>query len=170
MQRARSCRRKPRLLERRASASLLRMVVGEGYENLSHPDLPGALTMGRVAVGQPLTAPREPLPEQEHRGRIFLAVYASLAALATSGFVVLALTANVQAVILKFDGPVARAIQSVQVPVLSWVLLHTSDLGWFPYDVICVAIIAVALFALRLRLEAVVIVASTLIAGELGTL
>ena len=89
---------------------------------------------------------------------------------ATAGFVGLAVFVRQEDVIANFDAPIAQAIQSINAPVLSWVLLHTSDLGWAPLDIVCVAVIAGALAALRLRLEAVLIVVSTLVAGEVGTL
>jgi membrane-associated phospholipid phosphatase len=123
-----------------------------------------------AAFGPTVTAPREGAPDQQRRGRAFLTIYAALVTLATLGFAALVATARTEDVVANFDAPIARAIQSVHVPVLSWLLTHASDLGWFPYDVFCVTIVAVALFAVRLRLEAILIVASTLIAGELGTL
>lgn len=121
-------------------------------------------------ISKRITARQEPLPEQERRGRAFVAVYAALLAIATIGFALLVVFVRDEEVVMNFDAPVARAIQSVHTPIISWVLTHTSDLGWAPYDVLCVVIIAAALFALRLRLESMLIVASTLIAGELGTL
>jgi len=123
-----------------------------------------------VAASAPVTAPKESAPEQERRGRLLAAIYATVVLIATAGFVGLAVFVNQQDVITGFDAPVAQAIQSINVPVLDWILLHVSDLGWAPLDVVCVVAIAGALAALRLRLEAVVVVASTLLAGEVGTL
>lgn len=129
-----------------------------------------ATTVRRRGLTRQVTAPKEPAPVQERRGHRFIAAYLALVAVATLGFGALVLFVRDQDVLTVFDGPVARAIQGVHTPVLSWVLTHTSDLGWFPYNVLCFALVVVPLVALRLRLEAVVIVASTLIAGGLGTL
>lgn len=129
-----------------------------------------ATTVPPMGATRKVTAPKEPLPVQEHRGHAFMTVYLALVALATLGFAALVLFVRDQDVLTTFDGPVARAIQGVHVPVLSWLLTHTSDLGFFPYDILCFALVVVPLVALRLRLEAVVIVLSTLIAGGLGTL
>jgi len=118
---------------------------------------------------RPVTASRQPSAEQERRGRAFVSVYAAFIAVATVGFAALVVLVRTQDVIADFDGPVASAIQSIHAPVLGWMLAHTSDLGWFPYNILCMTVVAVGLFALRLRIEAVGIVASTLIAGELGT-
>jgi len=128
-----------------------------------------AKRIGNVAVERAAPEPR-PLSEQQRRGRHFLAVYVALVSLATVIFVALAVLVRTEDVIANFDAPIAIAIQSIQLPVVSWVLVHMSDLGFSPYDVICVIVIGGTLFALRLRLEAVVVIASTLIAGELGTL
>ena len=117
-----------------------------------------------------VTAPKQSRPEQQRRGRLFLSVYVSVILLATAGFTGLAVFVRQQDVITNFDAPVAQAIQSINLPVVSWILVHMSDLGWAPLDIICVAGIAVTLFALRLRLEAVLVVVATLAAGELGTL
>ncbi|HKV87240.1 MAG TPA: phosphatase PAP2 family protein [Candidatus Dormibacteraeota bacterium] len=123
-----------------------------------------------MAINAPVTAPKQSTPEQQRRGRLFVSVYASVLLVATAGFVGLAIFVRQEDVITRFDAPVAQAIQSINAPVVSWVLVHMSDLGWAPLDVICVMGIAAALVALRLRLEAVVIVVSTLLAGEVGTL
>jgi undecaprenyl-diphosphatase len=123
-----------------------------------------------AAANPTVTAPKEPRPEQQRRGRFFVTVYASILLVATVGFVALAVFVNQQDVITNFDAPVAQAIQSINLPVVSWILVHMSDLGWAPLDVICVVAIAIVLFLLRLRLEAVLVVVSTLLAGEVGTL
>ena len=118
----------------------------------------------------PVTAPKKSQPEQQRRGRFVTAVYAAFVLVATAAFVSLAIFVRQEDVITGFDAPVAQAIQSINAPVISWVLLHMSDLGWAPLDIICVVVIALALVALRLRLEAALIVVSTLLAGGIGTL
>lgn len=123
-----------------------------------------------MEVRRRIAESEETLPEQERRGRIFLSTYATLLALATLSFLLLAVFVRGEDVILRFDAPVARAIQTVQWGPAAWVLTHMSDLGWFPYDVLSVVVVAVALFVLRLRVEAAVVVAATLLAGEAGTL
>jgi undecaprenyl-diphosphatase len=123
-----------------------------------------------MAANAPVTAPKESPPEQARRGRLLAAVYAAAVLAATAGFVVLAVFVRQEDVITHFDLPVALAIQSIDLPVVSWILLHMSDLGWAPLDIACVVIIAGALAALRLRLEAAVIVISVLVAGEVGNL
>ena len=123
-----------------------------------------------MAVTAPVTAPKESPPEQARRGRLLTTVYATVVLAATAGFVSLAVFVQQQDVITNFDVPVAQAIQSINTPILSWILLHTSDLGWAPLDIACVVVIAGVLAALRLRLEAVMVVVSTLLAGGIGTL
>lgn len=123
-----------------------------------------------MAATAPVTAPKESPPEQARRGRVLAFVYASIVLAATAGFVGLAVFVQQEDVIAKFDAPVAQAIQSISVPVLPWILLHMSDLGWAPLNIVCVVVIAGAFTALRLRLEAALIVVSTLAAGEVGTL
>ena len=123
-----------------------------------------------MAATAPVTAPKESPPEQAHRGRVLVTVYAAVVLVATAGFVSLAIFVRQEDVITNFDAPVAQAIQSINTPVLSWILLHVSDLGWSPLDIACVVVIAGALAALRLRLEALLIVLTTLLAGGVGTL
>src|SRR5438309_6877422 len=126
--------------------------------------------MNRGTAKAPVTAPKESAPEQARRGRLLAGVYAPVVFAAPAGFVGLAISVREEDVITGFDAPVAQAIQSVNAPVLSWILLHVSDLGWAPLDIVCVVLIAGALAALRLRLEAVVVVVSTLLAGGFGAL
>ena len=121
-------------------------------------------------VGRRIAESEEALPEQERRGRIFLTAYATVLAIVTLGFVLLALFVRDEELIVRFDAPIARAIQALDWGPAAWILTHVSDLGWFPYDALSVVVIGVTLFLLRLRLESAVIVASTLLAGEAGTL
>jgi undecaprenyl-diphosphatase len=123
-----------------------------------------------MAVNAPDTAPKESPPEQQRRGRLLAAVYAAVVLAATAGFVGLAMFVRQQDLITNFDAPVAQAIQSINAPVLSWILQHMSDLGWAPLDIACVVIIAGALASVRLPLEALMVAVSTLLAGGIGTL
>ena len=129
-----------------------------------------ATTIPRSVTTRKVTASKEPLPEQEHRGHVFMAIYAMLVALATLGFAALAVFVRDEDVLTAFDAPIAQAIQSVHLPALSWILAHGGDFGWFPYNILAFALVFVPLFVLRLRLEAAVITVSTLVAGGLGTL
>lgn len=124
----------------------------------------------RAQVRRLITESEEPLPEQERRGRAFLAAYVTLLALATLSFVMLAMFVRSEDVIARFDAPVARAIQALDWGPAAWVLTHVSDLGWFPYDALSVVVVALALIVFRLRLESAVVVVSTLLAGEAGSL
>jgi membrane-associated phospholipid phosphatase len=123
-----------------------------------------------MAANAPVTAPKQSPPEQAHRGRLLATVYASIVLVATAIFVGLSIVVRQQDAITDFDAPVAQAIQSINAPVISWILLHMSDLGWAPLDIACVVVIAGVLATLRLRLEAALIVVSTLLAGGIGTL
>ena len=117
-----------------------------------------------------MTQTGEPLRDFERRGRAFLSVYAAVVGLATVGFVLLAIFVRDEELILRFDAPVAHAIQAISWPPAVWALTHMSDLGWYPYDVLCVALVAFGLWLFRLRLEALVVVVMTLLAGEAGTI
>ena len=97
-----------------------------------------------------------------------MSVYAVVVVAVTVGFALLAVFARDEDVIRNFDLPVALAIQGVGWPAAGWLLTRVSDLGFFPYDAVCVALISFGLFALRLRLEAVAVPLSTILAGELG--
>src|SRR5256885_1023932 len=121
-----------------------------------------------MATNAPVIAPKESPPEQHRRGRIFTAVYGTVMLIATAGFLGLAIFVRRQDVITYFDAPVAVAIQSLNAPILSWVLLHVSNLGWAPLDTLCVVLIAAAMVALRLGLGAVPGPGSTLSAGAAG--
>lgn len=113
---------------------------------------------------------QEALPEQQRRGRIFLTAYGSVLALATLVFLILALFVRDEDLVVHFDAPVARAIQAIDWPPAAWLLTHTSDLGWFPLDVLSVVAVATLLVLLRLRLEAAIVVVFTVLAGQAGTI
>lgn len=107
-------------------------------------------------------------PQQEmRRGRTFMLVYVALLVLAVIAFVVLAVLVHAQGV-LGFDVPITLALQHVHLPLYGWVLTHVSDLGYHPGDIIAYVVVFVVFFALRLRLEAVLGVASALLAGAAG--
>jgi undecaprenyl-diphosphatase len=124
----------------------------------------------RQRVEDAVLADTRPHPELERRGHALLRIYGVLLLLAVALFVALIFLVRDEDVLLTFDVPLTRALQAVSQPPAAWVLTHTSDLGWFPLDVVSYAIVFFAFFALRLRLEAVVIVATALLAGLSGTL
>ena len=109
-----------------------------------------------------------PQRQAVRRGRRFLRVYAVVLVLDTAAFGALALLANQPGPLLRLDVPVAEAAQRVQLPLYGWVLTHVSDPGYFPLSVVAYAAVFVALFAARLRLEAVLAVGSSLLAGLVG--
>ncbi len=119
-------------------------------------------------VGQIITAEARP-SRQERRGRVFVAIYGTLVTLAVIGFAALIALVREGGVVQTLDVPIARAIQGVHQPVYRWVLLHGSDLGWFPLNVVAYVVVFAVLFAVGLRLEAILAVASSLLAGLLGT-
>lgn len=101
------------------------------------------------------------------RGRLLVRVYLALLVLAFAGFVALALLADTHHVI-AFDVTVTRAVQSVRPPLYHWVLLHESDLGYPPLNVVSFVAVFAVFLALGLRLEAVLAVVSALLAVLLG--
>jgi undecaprenyl-diphosphatase len=120
-------------------------------------------------VDKRISATEVPPGQQLRRGRRFKQAYVSVLVLAIVAFLALALLViHDMTLILRFDEPVATAIQGVNQPLYDWVLTHVSDLGWFPGNVISYVAVFVALFAARLRLEAVLAVVSSLLAGVVG--
>lgn len=109
-----------------------------------------------------------PPPQQVRRGRRFMRIYVTLLVLAGAAFVALALLAHDAGVLLRIDVPVADALQRVHLPIYGWALAHTSDLGWFPLNIISYAAVCVAFFAVGLRLEAVLALVPSLLAGLAG--
>ena len=108
-------------------------------------------------------------PRQEvRRGRAFVRIYAALVILVTVAFLALALLVHDTNLLARVDVPVTEAIQGVHLPLYGWVLTHTSDLGWFPLNVATYVVVFAAFMALRLRLEAVLAVAASLLAGLVG--
>jgi undecaprenyl-diphosphatase len=66
---------------------------------------------------------------------------------------------------LALDVAVTRFVQGSHAAWYTWLLLHVSDLGFWPGNVIMVALIVLSLLALRLWQEAAIAVASILLAG-----
>jgi undecaprenyl-diphosphatase len=107
------------------------------------------------------------------RGRTFVRVYAALVILVTVAFVALAFLVRDTNLLARADVAVTEAIQGVHLPLYGWVLTHTSDLGFFsprffPLNVVAYVVVFAAFVALRLRLEAVLAVAASLLAGLVG--
>jgi membrane-associated phospholipid phosphatase len=105
---------------------------------------------------------------EERRGRVFIRVYATLAILATALFVALLFLVRSADILRWIDVPITRALQSIRLPAAAWLLTHMSDLGFFPLNIVSYVAVGIALLALRLRLEATVGIAASLLAGLLG--
>jgi undecaprenyl-diphosphatase len=109
-----------------------------------------------------------PPPQEVRRGRAFVRIYAALVILVTVAFVTLAFMVRDTHLLAQVDITVTQVIQGVHLPLYSWVLTHTSDLGFFPLNVTAYVVVFAALMALCLRLEAVLAVAASLLAGLVG--
>ena len=111
-------------------------------------------------------AQRERLP----RGRALTRgiVLAGLYALGLVALLLLAAAAHTYA-LLPFDLPFTRELQEHPTPVVSAFLTFISALGYFPYAEIIVVVCVLALLLLRLRLEAIFLLA-TLLVDALGAL
>lgn len=115
-----------------------------------------------------IDTPAPVTPRQEvRRGRAFVRVYVVLVILAIAAFVALALSIR-DADVLRVDVAVAHAIQSVHAPLYDWALTHESDLGFPPLNYVAYLAVFSALFVSGLRLEAVLAVAASLLAGLAG--
>ena len=109
-----------------------------------------------------------PAEQEVRRGRRFIYLYGTALALAGVAFGALVVLARIPGPLLRVDLPVARALQGIDLPLVGWVLSHVSDLGYFPLSWIVYIVVFAAFFALRLRLEAVLVVVPSLLAGLLG--
>ena len=109
-----------------------------------------------------------PPPQEVRRGRAFVRIYAALVILVTVALLALALLVHDTNLLARVDVPVTQAIQGVHLPVYGWVLTHASDLGFFPLNVAAYAVVVAAFIALRLRLEAVLAVGPSALAGLVG--
>jgi membrane-associated phospholipid phosphatase len=104
------------------------------------------------------------------RGRRFIHVYIIGLVTAACAFAALALLVRGQDHLLRYDEPIANAIQGIRLPLSAWVLIHMSDFGYFPLELVAYAAVFAVFFALRLRLEAVIAVALSLAADLAGSL
>lgn len=121
-------------------------------------------------IEERIIAAEVPPAVEVRRGRRFIHVYIVGLVAAAGAFVVLALLVRGQDHLLQYDEPIARGMQSFHLPLSGWVLTHVSDFGYFPLEFVAYAAVFAALFALRLRLEAVLAVASSLTAALAGSL
>jgi membrane-associated phospholipid phosphatase len=129
-------------------------------------------TLHRLTVGTRLQERRikatEVSDEQEvGRGRAFLVIYTTALGATALAFITLALLVRGNQ-LTQLDVALTRQVQAVHEPIYAWALTHASDLGWFPANAVCFGLIFLALFQLGLRLEAILAVASSLIAGVAG--
>ncbi len=121
-------------------------------------------------VGENIVRAEVSPPQQIRRGRVFVRIYATLIALATVAFVALLFLVRDKDILYGIDVPVTRAIQGVHWPLYAWVLTHTSDLGFYPLNVVAYAAVIGALYALELRIEAALGLVSSVLAGLIGGL
>jgi undecaprenyl-diphosphatase len=110
-----------------------------------------------------------PPAEEAGRGRVFSIVYLTVLAAFGAGFLLLAFNVRGDD-ILQWDEVITHAIQHVALPAMGWILTRASDLGFFPGNVITYAAVFGVLFALRFRAEALIGVASALLATLAGGL
>ena len=122
----------------------------------------------RIAEQQEQVVSAEVPPrEEEGRGRTFMLIYMLILGLGILLFVALAVVAHA----VEYSGldvTIARAIQGIHTPIYGWVLTQVSDFGFSPLDIITYVAIFAILATLGLRLEAVLAVASSLLAGAVG--
>jgi undecaprenyl-diphosphatase len=123
-----------------------------------------------MMVGRKIIGAEVPPPQEEQRGRAFVRLYAALVILATLGFGALVFIVRDEDVLANYDVPVTHALQSVHLSIYDWVLRNASAFGWFPLSTLTYVGVFAALFALRLRLEAVVGIASSALAAGAGSL
>ena len=109
-----------------------------------------------------------PPRQQVRRGRRFVRLYGALLAVALVVFGGLAMLTRDPAVLRRIDVPVTDAIQGVHPPLYAWALTHTSDLGWFPLNVVSYIVVGGALIAAGLRLDAVLAIVASLLADLVG--
>lgn len=98
------------------------------------------------------------------RGHRFILICRFLSKPATVAFVLLALQAHTKE-ILPVDLAIARAIQSIHMPIYDWLLTHASDLDSFPGSVIGLVVVAAVFYLLDLRLAGALAVGSSLLAA-----
>jgi undecaprenyl-diphosphatase len=101
------------------------------------------------------------------RGPVFHWISFAGLGLALPAFVALALLVR-SAGILRVDVPIALAVQRIHWPLAAWALTHASDLGGLPFDAVSYLVVFGALMLLRLRLEAILCVAASLVADIVG--
>jgi membrane-associated phospholipid phosphatase len=119
---------------------------------------------------QTLDAERVPEAARERRGWGFAHAYYTLLAVALALFLGLGVLAHGNQGLSRLDVPIAERLQSGHWPLYDWVLTHESDLGFYPGSVITVLVVFAGLLAAGLRLEALLGVGSTLLAGLAGGL
>jgi undecaprenyl-diphosphatase len=132
----------------------------------SHLDAAGRML---AAHETRVVAAEVPAEEAQGRGRLFLIVYVASLLIVVGAFAALALTARSDD-LLRVDVDVTRALQRVSAPAVAWILIHTSDLGFVPGNIVSYAAVFLALAALRLWVEAILALGATLLALWVGGL
>jgi membrane-associated phospholipid phosphatase len=123
----------------------------------------------RPALSPPSAAEQVRPQEEVRRGRRFLRLYLALLALALALFIALALLVRGKDALLRYDQPIARAIQGVTVPGYGWFLTRVSDFGYPPFTSLTYLAVFVALLLARRWPEAIIGVGSSLLAGYVGS-
>ena len=86
-----------------------------------------------VEAHNPIAA-EVPRQEETKRSRVFVSIYITFLLLAALIFVALAAFVRSSS-LSSFDIAITQAVQSDHQPVYAWLLIHASDLGWFPGNV-----------------------------------
>jgi membrane-associated phospholipid phosphatase len=120
------------------------------------------------AAGAEISQAKVSEKQQEVRGRRFARTYLVVLVLALAVFAALGLLAHSTTGLLRVDLPITQAIQGPNVPLYGWILTHESDLGFPPLNAASYVVILVGFVAVGLRGEAVLAVASSLLAGMVG--
>jgi membrane-associated phospholipid phosphatase len=116
-----------------------------------------------------VTAAELPPRQEVARGRRFGRLYLAGLVVAGGAFGALAVLTRAPGPLLRIDVPVASAVQTVRLPLYGWVLTRASDLGYFPLSALSYVAVFAAFSSVRLRLEAVLAVGSSLLAGLTGS-
>jgi undecaprenyl-diphosphatase len=121
-----------------------------------------------VKLEHDIVAAELPAQQEIQRGRRFVHLYVAALIVAAVAFGMLSVAAHQSRSLLSFDVWITKSIQGVNLPGYGWVLTHVSDLGHFPFNAIAYVAVFAGLFVLRLRLEAVLAVLSSILVQVAG--
>jgi undecaprenyl-diphosphatase len=137
---------------------------------LQHPAPVAGVAEAVQTAEQALSEARVPPRRQMARSRRFLRIYLSVLVVAGLLFISLGLLAHGTTTLLRFDVPIERAVQSVQLPLYRWVLTQESDFGFAPLNIVTYAVVFVLLLAAGLRGAAALALVSSVLADLVGGL